>query len=61
MMQDQRRTCWLQPDAKKATFDAKYASVFVRRESAVTECVAQAQSLYAVTHGWLKENKRDLL
>jgi hypothetical protein len=30
-------------------------------ESAVTECLAQARSLYAVTHGWLKENKRDLL
>jgi hypothetical protein len=30
-------------------------------ESAVTECLSQAQSLYAVTHGWLKENKRDLL
>jgi hypothetical protein len=30
-------------------------------ESAVTECLAQAQSLYAVTQIWLKENKRDLL
>jgi hypothetical protein len=30
-------------------------------ESAVTECLAQAQSLYAVTHNWLKANKRDLL
>lgn len=30
-------------------------------ESAVTECLAQAQSLYAVTQIWLKENKGDLL
>jgi hypothetical protein len=30
-------------------------------ESAVTECLAQAQSLYAVTQIWLKENKPDLL
>jgi mannose/cellobiose epimerase-like protein (N-acyl-D-glucosamine 2-epimerase family) len=30
-------------------------------ESAVTECLARAQSLYAVTHNWLKANKRDLL
>jgi hypothetical protein len=30
-------------------------------ELAVTECLAQAQSLYAVTHSWLKANKRDLL
>src|ERR1700722_13923832 len=30
-------------------------------DSAVTECLAQAQSLYAVTHNWLKANKRDLL
>jgi hypothetical protein len=30
-------------------------------ESAVTECLAQAQSLYAMTQIWLKENKRDLL
>jgi hypothetical protein len=30
-------------------------------ESAVTECLAQAQSLYAVTQVWLKENKPDLL
>ena len=30
-------------------------------ESAVTECLAQAQSLYTTTHSWLKANKRDLL
>ncbi len=30
-------------------------------ESAVTECLAQAQSLYAATHSWLKVNKCDLL
>ena len=30
-------------------------------ESAVTECLAQAQSLYTATHDWLKANKRDLL
>ena len=26
-------------------------------ESAVTECVAQAQSLYTVTHGWIKRKQ----
>jgi hypothetical protein len=26
-------------------------------ESAVTECLTQAQSLYAATHNWLKANK----
>ena len=30
-------------------------------ESAVTECLAQAQSLYIATQTWLKANKRDLL
>jgi hypothetical protein len=30
-------------------------------ESAVAECLAQAQSLYKATHSWLKANKRDLL
>ena len=30
-------------------------------ESAVTECLAQAQSLYIATQSWLKANKRDLL
>src|SRR5882762_4014791 len=30
-------------------------------ESAVTECVAQAQSLHIATQTWLKANKRDLL
>jgi hypothetical protein len=30
-------------------------------ESAVTECLAQAQSLYKATQTWLKANKRDLL
>jgi len=30
-------------------------------ESAVTEWLAQAQSLYALTNNWLKANKRDLL
>ena len=30
-------------------------------ESAVTECLAQAQSLYIATGSWLKANKRDLL
>jgi hypothetical protein len=30
-------------------------------ESAVTECLAQAQSLYMATQSWLKANKRDLL
>jgi hypothetical protein len=30
-------------------------------ESAITECLTQAQSLYAATYSWLKENKRDLL
>jgi hypothetical protein len=29
-------------------------------ESAVTECLAQAQSLYIATQTWLKANKRDL-
>lgn len=30
-------------------------------ESAVTEFLAQAQSLYEATHRWLKANERDLL
>jgi hypothetical protein len=30
-------------------------------ESAVSECLAQAQSLHTATHSWLKANKRDLL
>jgi hypothetical protein len=30
-------------------------------ESAVTECLAQAQSLYIATQTWLKANKRNLL
>jgi hypothetical protein len=30
-------------------------------DSAVTECLAQAQSLYIATQAWLKANKRDLL
>lgn len=30
-------------------------------ESAVTECLAQAQSLHIATQTWLKANKRDLL
>jgi len=30
-------------------------------ESAVAECLSQAQSLYAVANKWLKENKGDLL
>jgi hypothetical protein len=30
-------------------------------ESAVTECLAQAQSLYIATQNWLKANKRELL
>jgi hypothetical protein len=30
-------------------------------ESAVTECLSQAQSLYAATLSWLKANKSDLL